>query len=409
MRPPPGPPLRIVEAGTFRGRRAAVPAASRVPHSRRFRDVTASAAGRWTRPVLHPAQPFPRAHEEQGCSCSAFAGLANPAGGGNSASRPMRWDEFIARGGEALPVILGTGLTGAAISRALSAAGVVHALVGEPPDEGTAAGRVPERGGQPGSAPPVPRSGAVFHEKRGQVLLFGEHAVAFDALQLGAGRVFHRWLGLPANVRLLHVDRRGLDRALFDTAVADVHCVSIAERVTDLEYRAVGDRVEAVRFADGRRLAASYLFDATNHLRVAARRIGGGVPKAGHGAAGGVRPRVRSGPAGIPRPGISFRDRRRGETGRAGVGRPPCCASTPEPIGWMGWPGASRWGTTFPSGSASIRRRCEPGRRRFWTGWSVRTRPGGSTFGRISRVARRRWISCTTITTTSAAMGGTGC
>ncbi len=181
----------------------------------------------------------------------------------------------------ARPVILGAGLTGMAISRALSSAGIVHFLVGEPPTETPRLGESLNAEGSLEIARQFPDLARYFFPKQRQALFFGDHALGFDFVQYAAAPVYHRLIGDPAAVRLLHVDRLGLDRALFESVVADEHCLHLDGRATALDYDPVADRINAVRLAGGRRLASTYVFDATNQLRFVARKLGVGCRQLG--------------------------------------------------------------------------------------------------------------------------------
>jgi flavin-dependent dehydrogenase len=182
-------------------------------------------------------------------------------------------DLAAARSG-AVPVILGAGLTGLAISRALAQAGVRHVLVG---DRVTAAPRLGESLNAEGSLEVVrqfPELRRFLFPKRRQALLFGDQAVAFDSWPGTAGRWFDGWLGYPATVPLWHVDRVGFDRALYELVIADEACTVVEDRAVGLDYHRGTDRIAAVHLAGGQTLASTYVFDATNHLRVVARQLG---------------------------------------------------------------------------------------------------------------------------------------
>jgi flavin-dependent dehydrogenase len=106
------------------------------------------------------------------------------------------------------------------------------------------------------------------------VLFFDGSTAAFDAIRVPGGSGVYNLLGMPANVPLLHVDRVGLDRALFETVIGDASCQYLEERPISLDYHSADDRVDAIRLASGHQVGSSYVFDATNHTRFVARRVG---------------------------------------------------------------------------------------------------------------------------------------
>src|SRR5207253_1666938 len=118
-------------------------------------------------------------------------------------------------------------------------------------------------------------------EKHGQALFFGPHAVALDSIQFAAAGAYHRLLGYPGTVQLFHVDRVGFDRVLFEKAVADDHCIYLEDRAAALDYDPVSDRIGAILLASGTVVVPTYVFDATNHVRFLARKLGVGYMRLG--------------------------------------------------------------------------------------------------------------------------------
>jgi flavin-dependent dehydrogenase len=172
------------------------------------------------------------------------------------------------------PVILGAGLTGLAISRSLSAAGVTHVLVGNRPTDSPRLGESLNAEGSLEIARLFPRLSRFFFRKRQQALFFGGHALSFDSIAYAADRVYSRLLGYPATVQLLHVDRVGFDRALFEAAIADDCCLYREDRAVALDYHPATDRIHGVQLASGQAVVPAYVFDATNDARFVARKLG---------------------------------------------------------------------------------------------------------------------------------------
>jgi hypothetical protein len=123
------------------------------------------------------------------------------------------------------PVILGAGLSGLAVSRALSTAGIEHVLVGDPPNETPRLGESLNAEGSLEIARQFPALARYFFDKQRVALFFGEHALAFESFQACTAPVYYTLFGYPKTAPLLHVDRIGFDRALFEAAVADNHCL----------------------------------------------------------------------------------------------------------------------------------------------------------------------------------------
>jgi flavin-dependent dehydrogenase len=177
-------------------------------------------------------------------------------------------------GDQRLPVILGGGLTGLAISRQLSAAGVVHVLVCAPPGERPRLGESLNAEGSLEAQRQFPQHARFFHDKQRVALFYGDDAVSFDAIRSDATPAWQAAAGYPGDVRLMHVERIGFDQALYEEAVAHTCCLRLDDQAVAVDARPGGDRIHQVRLASGRTLPASYVFDATNHLRVVPRSLG---------------------------------------------------------------------------------------------------------------------------------------
>jgi flavin-dependent dehydrogenase len=174
----------------------------------------------------------------------------------------------------ARPVILGAGLTGMAISRTLSAAGITHVLVGDQPTETPRLGESLNAEGSLEIARQFPEYTRFFFDKQQLALFFDGHALSFDSIQYAAGRAYYPLLGYPSTVQLLHVDRVGFDRALFEAVIADDHCLYVEDRAVALDYHPAADCIDGVLLASGKTIAATYVFDATNYVRFVARKLG---------------------------------------------------------------------------------------------------------------------------------------
>jgi flavin-dependent dehydrogenase len=171
------------------------------------------------------------------------------------------------------PVIIGSGLSGLLISRSLSRAKMPHLLLGGPPDSSP----------RLGESLSLEASVFIFDflseflpyclSKKLVVGFFGEHVFSCD-LEIGKARWPFRLLGYQSPTALFHVDRIGLDAALYRSVVESPFCEQVDVRVEDLRYDSGSDTFVEVRLADGTCFKPDYLFDATNHVRLAGRAAG---------------------------------------------------------------------------------------------------------------------------------------
>jgi len=173
------------------------------------------------------------------------------------------------------PVILGAGLTGMAISHALSSAGIAHVLVGDRPTQTPRLGESLNAEGSLEIVRQFSNLAGFFFNKRRQALFFGKHTISFDSIQYAAAPAYYSLLGYPTTVQLLHVDRIGFDTALFDRVITDMNCMYMADRAVSLDYDPATDRINGIELASGGRIIPTYVFDATNHACFVARRVGG--------------------------------------------------------------------------------------------------------------------------------------
>ncbi len=177
-----------------------------------------------------------------------------------------------------LPVIVGTGLTGCAISRSLARSGVRHLLIG-PAAEGEGA-RLGESLNLEGSLDIVdyfPELSEGFLAKTAVIAHVGERRVRCDLnMKRGAASaLFYRLLGYsePPDA-FLHIDRNGFDAAVFASVTGDPHCQHVDALVEEVDHDAGEDRVRRLRLSDGREVVPIAVFDATNHVRAVARHLG---------------------------------------------------------------------------------------------------------------------------------------
>ena len=188
-----------------------------------------------------------------------------------------------------LPVVVGAGITGMAISARLSQAKIHHVLVGTPPPN-----RAPKLGESMELLSSVildemfPDLHEHYVAKRG-IFFYTHNAVMganfniardlyprVDIVSIGGVSAF--LLGLLGYRRprlgAVHVDRIGFDEALERKVRASEYCRLVEAQVAEVIYDARADRIDKLRLSDGRELAASYVFDASNQARVVPKAIG---------------------------------------------------------------------------------------------------------------------------------------
>ena len=170
-------------------------------------------------------------------------------------------------------VIIGSGLSGLLISRALAAARVDHILVGGPPDSAPRLGESLSLEASVFAFDFLEEFLPYFLSKHAVVGFIGEQVFACD-LRIDRARLFFRLLGYRSPSALFHVDRIGLDAALYQSVVANSFCEQTDARVVDLRYDPGSDRVAAIHLDDGACLRPGIVFDATNHVRLVARAVG---------------------------------------------------------------------------------------------------------------------------------------
>lgn len=176
----------------------------------------------------------------------------------------------------ACPVIIGSGLTGMAISRRLSRAAIPHMLVGSPPGTLPRLGESLNLEGTLLLLEQFPDLSRFFYPKKVVVGYLAEHALTCDfaLAQIPTARAILKALGYSAVPYFLQFDRLGFDAALYEVTASSEFCTAVDAKVLGLEYRAETDTFTEIRLADGRMLHPSYVFDASNHGRVLGQMTG---------------------------------------------------------------------------------------------------------------------------------------
>ncbi|MFT5385793.1 MAG: flavin-dependent dehydrogenase [Saprospiraceae bacterium] len=169
--------------------------------------------------------------------------------------------------GAGQPVIIGSGVSGMAISKALSKAGVDHVFIGPPPDDKPKLGESMDTTGTLDLLDHYPEYSRFYFKKDHFVFWMGKRIIRCSlrfADQSGFVRFF-KISRMKAPATFLHVDRIGFDKALFEQIVTSPHCDYHNALVEKVRYNKVSDQIEEVQLPEGVRIPASYVFDATTH------------------------------------------------------------------------------------------------------------------------------------------------
>jgi flavin-dependent dehydrogenase len=172
------------------------------------------------------------------------------------------------------PVIIGGGLSGVAISHYLSRAGVAHVLFGARPTSRPRLGESIDPAGSVALLEFFPEYSKYYHLKRYVSVYSGGYAAICDFRRKASRSFGLRMLGFGAGDVFIHVDRIGFDLALFEATVAHPLCTHADLRVESMSYDDASERIQELRISDGSVVRPSYVFDATNHLRLVARSVG---------------------------------------------------------------------------------------------------------------------------------------
>ena len=162
------------------------------------------------------------------------------------------------------PLILGTGLTGLAISRHLSRSGISHFIVGPPPRETPRLGESLDITGTVLFKEDFPEFQHLTHRKRAFVFHLGTRET-HCSLEFARRRSFSRFfkvLGHRPPEALLHIDRSRLDPELYDLVTSEFHCTAVPEKVQEVHYDAATDSIESVTTESGAKINTSWVFDA---------------------------------------------------------------------------------------------------------------------------------------------------
>ena len=189
--------------------------------------------------------------------------------------RPRCVRDCAARKGDAsadLPVIIGGGIGGMLISRALGRKHIRHVLIGS-----SQLGDSPKLGESMTEACTI----EFTQDFKGyEQYLFTKETTPFFMGEIVAGLRFD-FFGTMAALFLdedipkafIHVDRIGFDQALYREVSVSPYCHWIDELVDDVDYDKGTDRIESVHLKSGQTIKPSYAWDCTNHIRLLGRKL----------------------------------------------------------------------------------------------------------------------------------------
>lgn len=172
-----------------------------------------------------------------------------------------------------LPVIIGSGFSGMAISDWLSRDGIDHVLIGGPPNTLPRLGESIDPAGTLELLRYYPDFDRFYYRKKWITVYLGDYATVCDFGQ-NTGRVVGlKMLGFTSPPEFVHVDRVGFDAALYEKVIASPHCRRVEALVEQLAYDEETDTITAVHLHNGETIQPRYVFDCTNHVRLLGKAL----------------------------------------------------------------------------------------------------------------------------------------
>ncbi|MGK7926839.1 MAG: NAD(P)/FAD-dependent oxidoreductase [Spirulina sp.] len=182
--------------------------------------------------------------------------------------------EFLEQ--ESIPVVIGTGITGMAISRTLSEKKIKHFAIGTPPNpDRPKLGESINGEGSLDLEELFPEFSQYYFPKKNIIFYTGKLVTRcdLDPSIHPEFATFFKLTGFKVFKHLFHVDRLAFDLALFESVTQNEHCIFIDRKVTDIIYDRDRDEIQEIEFDDGSRVRPSFVFDATNHVRLVPKKL----------------------------------------------------------------------------------------------------------------------------------------
>ncbi len=175
-----------------------------------------------------------------------------------------------------MPVIIGTGITGMAISRTLSQKRIKHLAIGTPPHPSRPKlGESINGEGSLDLKDLFPEFGQYFFPKK-NIIFYTRNLVTRCDLDTSENLIFATFFklaGFNAFKHLFHVDRIGFDLALFESVTQDEHCLFLDRKVTNVVYDRDRDAISEIILDGGSIIHPTFVFDATNHVRLIPKKL----------------------------------------------------------------------------------------------------------------------------------------
>jgi flavin-dependent dehydrogenase len=177
---------------------------------------------------------------------------------------------------EAMPVIIGSSMTGMVISRMLSRKKIKHLAIGSRPHPSRP--RLGESINGEGSLDLeelFPEFSQYYFPKKNIVFYTGNlvSRCDLDTSKNSIFATFFKLSGFNAFKHLLHVDRLGFDLELFKSITQDEYCLFLEKKVINIIYDRDHDEIQAIFLDDGSKIHTSFVFDATNHARLLPKKL----------------------------------------------------------------------------------------------------------------------------------------
>ena len=174
---------------------------------------------------------------------------------------------------QGLPIIIGSGLSGMAISDWLTRAEIEHIMLGVPPNDLPRLGESIDPAGTLALLRYYPEFDQYYYRKAWISVFLGDYATSCNFGQNFGRVVGLKMLGFTSPPEFIHVDRVGFDNALFEKVNASPFLTRIENLVDSIDYDAESDEIKVLHLANGDTLRPSYVFDCTNHVRLLGKSL----------------------------------------------------------------------------------------------------------------------------------------
>ncbi len=174
---------------------------------------------------------------------------------------------------QSLPVIIGSGVSGMAISDWLSQAKIPHLMVGAPPTDLPRLGESIDPAGTLILLRYYPEFDRFYYRKRWISVFLGDYATSCNFGQNFGRVVGLKMLGFTSPSEFIHVDRVGFDNALYAKVTASQYCQRNESLVESLVYDKEADAIKEICLMDGTLLQPTYVYDCTNHVRLLGKNL----------------------------------------------------------------------------------------------------------------------------------------